>query len=266
LASREFHPADTIVKVGRTAIGGRDIVFMAGPCAIESEKQLLAIARKVKESGATILRGGAFKPRTSPYAFQGLGEKGLKILKKVGEMTGLATVTEVIDPAHVPLVCRYADMLQIGTRNMQNFNLLRAAGKAKKPVLLKRGMNAQLDEFLMSAEYILAGGNPNVVLCERGIRTFTEYARNTLDLNIVPVLKTLTHLPVVVDPSHGTGLRDIVRPMARAGIAAGADGVAIEVHTQPERSVSDAAQTVTPGEFARIVAECRQIAGVLGRE
>ena len=266
LASREFHKKDTIVKVGNVEIGGREVIFIAGPCAVESEKQMIEVAFAVKKAGAKILRGGAFKPRTSPYSFQGLGEKGLKILKKAGKETDLPTVTEVVDPADVNIVSRYVDMLQIGTRNMQNFNLLRAVGKIGKPVLLKRGMNARLDEFLMSAEYILAEGNSKVVLCERGIRTFTEYTRNTLDLNIVPFLKKETHLPVIVDPSHGTGVREIVRPMARAAIAAGADGLIVEVHPQPNKSVSDASQTISPDDFAILVSESKAIAQAIARE
>jgi 3-deoxy-7-phosphoheptulonate synthase len=265
MASREFHPENTVIKVKNAEIGGNNIVFMAGPCAIESEKQIIGIAEKVKKAGCQILRGGAFKPRTSPYAFQGLGEKGLKYLHKAGRETGLAVITEVMDTAELDLVARYADILQLGTRNMQNYKLLKACGRIDKPVLLKRGMSALFDEFLMSAEYIMSEGNYNVILCERGIRTFVEYTRNTLDLNIVPVLKETTHLPVIVDVSHGTGLRKIVRPMARAAIAAGADGVMIEAHTDPEKSVSDAAQTVDIAELIRIVAETREIAALLGR-
>ncbi len=264
-ASREFHPEDTVIKVDDVSIGGSKIVIMAGPCAIESEKQIIEIAYKVKEKGGNILRGGAFKPRTSPYAFQGLGEKGLKYLKKAKKETGLVTISEVMDTAEVSLVAKYVDILQIGTRNMQNYKLLKAVGKTRKPVLLKRGMASYFDEFLMSAEYILSEGNQNVILCERGIRTFVEYTRNTLDLNIIPVLKSMTHLPVIVDASHGTGIRKIVRPMSRAAIAAGADGLIVETHTQPEKSVSDAAQTVDPEEFGRIVEESRAIARVIGR-
>jgi 3-deoxy-7-phosphoheptulonate synthase len=265
LASREFHPADTVVTVDGVRIGGKEIVLMAGPCTIESEKQIVEIARLLKKNGAHVLRGGAFKPRTSPYAFQGLGEKGLKYLRRAKQETGLVTVTEVMDTAEVDLVARYADILQIGTRNMQNYKLLKAVGKTRKPVLLKRGMTAYFDEFLMCAEYILSEGNPNVILCERGIRTFADHTRNTLDLNIVPVLKYTTHLPVIVDPSHGTGVRRIVRPMARAAVASGADGLMLEVHTNPERSLSDAAQTIDIPEFAQIAADVRGISMVLGR-
>lgn len=264
-ASREFHPEDTVIKVDNVAIGGPEVIVMAGPCAIESEKQIIEIAHLVKERGGHILRGGAFKPRTSPYAFQGLGEKGLQYLKKAKKETGLVTISEVMDTAEVALVAKYVDILQIGTRNMQNFKLLKAVGKTRKPVLLKRGMSSYFDEFLMSAEYIMSEGNQNVILCERGIRTFVEYTRNTLDLNIIPVLKSTTHLPVVVDASHGTGIRKIVRPMSRAAVAAGADGIVIETHTHPEKSVSDAAQTVDLDEFGRIVAESKAIARVIGR-
>ncbi len=264
-ASREFHPEDTIVKVDDVNIGGPEIIIMGGPCSIESEKQIVEIAHKVKEKGARILRGGAFKPRTSPYAFQGLGEKGLKFLKKAKKETGLVTISEVMDTSEVALVAKYVDILQIGTRNMQNFKLLKAVGKTNKPVLLKRGMSSYFDEFLMSAEYIMSEGNHNVILCERGIRTFVEYTRNTLDLNIIPVLKMTTHLPVVVDASHGTGIRKIVRPMSRAAVAAGADGLVVETHTHPEKSFSDAAQTVDLEEFGRIVTESKAIAKVIGR-
>jgi 3-deoxy-7-phosphoheptulonate synthase len=264
-ASREFHPDDTVIKVDNVSIGGPEVIVMAGPCAIESEKQIIEIAHLVKERGGHILRGGAFKPRTSPYAFQGLGEKGLKYLKKAKEETGLVTISEVMDTAEVALVAKYVDILQIGTRNMQNFKLLKAVGKTRKPVLLKRGMSSYFDEFLMSAEYIMSEGNYNVILCERGIRTFVEYTRNTLDLNIIPMLKAMTHLPVVVDASHGTGVRKIVRPMSRAAIAAGADGIVVETHTNPEKSVSDAAQTVDLEEFGRIVTESKAIARVIGR-
>ena len=249
LVSREFHPEDTVVDVNGIPIGGGQPVVIAGPCSVESEKQIVEVAQAVKERGAHLLRGGAYKPRTSPYSFQGLGEEGLKLLKKAKEETGLGIVTEVLEPNDVPLVAEYADMLQIGARNMQNYQLLKAVGKCQKPVLLKRGMSATLTEFLLSAEYILSEGNKQVVLCERGIRTFVDYSRNTLDLNIVPMVKQVSHLPIIVDPSHGTGRRDLVAAMAVAGIAAGADGLIIEVHTHPEMSWSDADQTLSPDEF-----------------
>ncbi len=253
LVSREFNPENTVVHVNGVPIGGGDPVVIAGPCSVESEKQIIEVAQAVKEKGAHLLRGGAYKPRTSPYSFQGLGEEGLKLLKKAKEETGLGIVTEVLEPKDVPLVAEYADMLQIGARNMQNYQLLKAVGKCQKPVLLKRGMSATLTEFLLSAEYILSEGNKQVVLCERGIRTFVEYTRNTLDLNIVPMVKQVSHLPIIVDPSHGTGRRELVAAMAIAGIAAGADGLIIEVHTHPEQSWSDADQTLSPDEFGRLM-------------
>ncbi len=253
LVSREFHPENTVVTVNDVTIGNGQPVVIAGPCSVESEKQIIEVAREVKRRGAHLLRGGAYKPRTSPYSFQGLGEEGLKLLKKAKEETGLGIVTEVLEPNDVPLVAEYADMLQIGARNMQNYQLLKAVGKCKKPVLLKRGMSATLTEFLLSAEYILSEGNSQVVLCERGIRTFVEYTRNTLDLNIVPMVKQVSHLPIIVDPSHGTGKRELVAAMAIAGIAAGADGLIIEVHTHPEMSWSDADQTLSPDEFGRLM-------------
>ena len=253
LVSREFHPENTIVTVNGISIGSGQPVVIAGPCSVESEKQIIEIAKAVKNRGAHLLRGGAYKPRTSPYSFQGLGEEGLKLLKKAKDETGLGIVTEVLEPNDVPLVAEYADMLQIGARNMQNYQLLKAVGKCKKPVLLKRGMSATLTEFLLSAEYILSEGNAQVVLCERGIRTFVEYTRNTLDLNIVPMVKQVSHLPIIVDPSHGTGKRELVAAMAIAGIAAGADGLIIEVHTHPEMSWSDADQTLSPDEFGRLM-------------
>ncbi len=253
LVSREFHPENTIVTVSGVSIGNGQPAVIAGPCSVESEQQIIEIAREVKRRGAHLLRGGAYKPRTSPYSFQGLGEEGLKLLQKAKEETGLGIVTEVLEPNDVPLVAEYADMLQIGARNMQNYQLLKAVGKCKKPVLLKRGMSATLTEFLLSAEYILSEGNSQVVLCERGIRTFVEYTRNTLDLNIVPMVKQVSHLPIIVDPSHGTGKRELVAAMAIAGIAAGADGLIIEVHTHPEMSWSDADQTLSPDEFGRLM-------------
>ncbi|HIH42806.1 TPA: 3-deoxy-7-phosphoheptulonate synthase [Candidatus Woesearchaeota archaeon] len=265
LASRDFHPHDTIIDVNGVKIGGKELIIMAGPCAVESEAQICGIAKEVKKLGAQILRGGAFKPRSSPYAFQGLEGEGLKHLAKAREQTGLPIITEVLDTHEVPLVAEYADILQIGTRNMQNFKLLKAVGKQKKPVLLKRGMSATLEEFLMAAEYIMSEGNHNVILCERGIRTFNTYTRNTLDLAIVPVLKKLTHLPIVVDPSHGTGKYDLVIPMSRAAVAAGCDGLIIECHTEPEKSVSDADQTISPKRLAELIKEIKPIAAAVGK-
>jgi 3-deoxy-7-phosphoheptulonate synthase len=265
LVSREFHPADTIVSVGGVPVGGARIVVIAGPCAVESLEQTMTIAREVKSRGADMLRGGAFKPRTSPYAFQGLGEEGLRILAAARDATGLPVVTEVLDTAHVELVAAFADCLQIGARNMQNFELLKKAGRTGKPVLLKRGMSATLEEFLLAAEYVLAEGNPNVVLCERGIRTFTDFTRNTLDLSVVPAVERLSHLPIVVDPSHGTGRRDKVVPMSRASIAAGADGIAVEVHHKPAEALSDGPQALTPDMFGELMSQIRPIAEAVGR-
>jgi len=265
LVSREFHPEDTIVSVGGVLVGGTRIVVIAGPCAVESLDQTVTIAREVKARGADLLRGGAFKPRTSPYAFQGLGEEGLRILASAREATGLPVVTEVLDTAHVELVAAYADCLQIGARNMQNFELLKKAGKTGKPVLLKRGMSATLEEFLLAAEYVLAEGNPNVVLCERGIRTFTDFTRNTLDLSVVPAVERLSHLPIVVDPSHGTGRRDKVVPMSRASIAAGADGIVVEVHHKPGEALSDGPQALTVDMFGELMSQIRPIAAAVGR-
>jgi 3-deoxy-7-phosphoheptulonate synthase len=265
LVSREFHPEDTVVSMGGVPIGGGKLAVIAGPCAVESLDQTLAVARAVKEAGASILRGGAFKPRTSPYAFQGLGEEGLRILAAARDATGLPVVTEVLDTANVDLVARYADGLQIGARNMQNFELLKMVGRKGKPVLLKRGMSATLEEFLLAAEYVMAEGNPNVVLCERGVRTFADHTRNTLDLSIVPAVERLSHLPIVVDPSHGTGRRDKVAPMSCAAVAAGADGLIIEVHNKPEEALSDGPQALTPALFADLMARIRPIASAVGR-
>jgi 3-deoxy-7-phosphoheptulonate synthase len=265
LASREVRPEGSRIKVGNVEIGGKRIVVAAGPCAVESEAQVEAAADAVKEAGAHMLRGGAFKPRTSPYSFQGLGEEGLKILRRAADAHGLAVVSEVMDSQQVPLVARYADILQLGARNMQNFSLLREVGRIDKPVLLKRGMAATIEEWLMSAEHILSHGNSQVILCERGIRTFETYTRNTLDLNAIPVVKELTHLPVIVDPSHGTGIRNKVAPMARASIAAGADGLIIEVHHDPDHALSDGAQSLYPEQFDELVRQIRTIANVLGR-
>lgn len=265
LASRDFHPQDTVVKLNGVAIGGQQLIVMAGPCAVENREQLLETAHAVKEAGAQVLRGGAFKPRTSPYSFQGLGEEGLKILAEAREQTGLLIVTEVMDPQLVLLVTTYADILQIGARNMQNYALLHAAGEAQRPVLLKRGMMSTVEEMLMAAEYILSHGNNRVILCERGIRTFETYTRNTLDINAVPLLKLLSHLPVVADPSHGTGRWELVAPVARAAVAAGADGLIIEVHPRPEEALSDGAQSLKPSRFAALVEGLKPIAEAVGR-
>ena len=265
LASREFKPEKSVIRVNGVSIGGENIPIMAGPCAVESREQILETALKVKEAGATILRGGAFKPRSSPYSFQGLKEKGLEMLAEAKEKTGLSIVTEVMTPEHVPLVGKVADILQIGTRNMQNYALLEAAGKYKKPVLLKRGMMATLEEFLMAAEYILSNGNPNVILCERGIRTFEKYTRNTLDLTAVPLLKELSHLPVCVDPSHATGSRSLITPVSKAAVAAGVDALLIEVHPHPEKALSDGAQSLTPEAFSKFMKELRPVAEAVKR-
>jgi 3-deoxy-7-phosphoheptulonate synthase len=266
LVSREFHPGDTVVSMGGVPIGGPRIVVIAGPCAVESLEQTLTVAREVKRKGASLLRGGAFKPRTSPYSFQGLGEEGLRILAAARDETGLPVVTEVLDTASVDLVARFADGLQIGARNMQNFELLKQVGRTGKPVLLKRGMSAMLEEFLLAAEYVLAEGNPGVVLCERGVRTFADHTRNTLDLSVVPAVERLSHLPIIVDPSHGTGRRDKVTPMACAAVAAGADGLIVEVHNRPEEALSDGPQALTPELFADLMARVRPIAAAVGRE
>jgi 3-deoxy-7-phosphoheptulonate synthase len=265
LVSREVKPEDTVLDVGGARLGGQAIAVIAGPCSVESKEQLLAAADGARRHGATFLRGGAFKPRTSPYEFQGLGEEGLKLLALAREATGLKVVTEVMDAEDLAVCAEYADVLQIGARNMQNFSLLRKLGAVKKPVLLKRGPSATLREFLMAAEYILAHGNYQVALCERGIRTFETMTRNTLDLNAVPVLKALTHLPVVVDPSHGIGLRKYVPAMARAGIAAGADGLIVEIHPCPEQALSDGQQSLSIAEFGELMRQVRIIAGALER-
>lgn len=268
LVSRQFKSENTLVRVGEdVVIGGEEIVVMAGPCAVETEEQILKIASAVAASGAKILRGGAFKPRTAPYSFQGLGEEGLKLLAIAREETGLKIVTEVMSDRDVELVYEYADMLQVGTRNMQNFSLLKELGKIDKPVLLKRGMSATVEEWLLAAEYIVSSGNHRVVLCERGIRTFETYTRFTLDLSAVPLVKQLSHLPVVVDPSHGTGRRELVIPMAKAAIAAGADGLMIEVHHDPENSwTGDGRQSLLPDQFDLMMKELRPLAAVLGRK
>ncbi|SHJ21503.1 3-deoxy-7-phosphoheptulonate synthase [Desulfofundulus thermosubterraneus] len=266
LASRAFHPEDSVVMVGDLAIGGEEIHVMAGPCAVESREQLLEAARQVKAAGATILRGGAYKPRTSPYSFQGLEEEGLKLLAEARELTGLKVVTEVMDVRTLPLVAEYADILQIGARNMQNFFLLREVARVDKPVLLKRGLSCTIEEWLMAAEYIMSGGNQRVILCERGIRTFENYTRNTLDLTAVPVVKYLSHLPVVVDPSHGIGKWQFVPTMARAAVAAGADGLLIEVHPNPAEALCDGPQSLTPENFAHMMKELRSVARAVNRQ
>jgi len=265
LASREFHPQDTIVAVNGVSIGGQEVIVMAGPCAVESRKQILETARAVKEAGAHVLRGGAFKPRTSPYSFQGLGKEGLRLLAAAREETGLPVITEVMDPQMVPLVAAYADILQIGARNMQNYALLHAVGEAQRPVLLKRGMMSTIEELLMATEYILSHGNDRIILCERGIRTFEPYTRNTCDISAVPLLKQLSHLPVVVDPSHGTGKWELVEPVSRAAVAAGADGLLIEVHPHPEEALSDGAQSLKPARFADLMRGLRPVAAAVGR-
>jgi 3-deoxy-7-phosphoheptulonate synthase len=265
LASRDMHPQDTLVSLDGVKIGGPQIVIMAGPCSVETREQIIETAIAVKEAGAHALRGGAFKPRSSPYSFQGLGEEGLELLAEARQVTGLPIVTEVMSPDQIPLVMRYADMLQIGARNMQNYALLQAVGKANHPVLLKRGMMSTIEELLMSAEYILSNGNSRVVLCERGIRTFEKYTRNTTDINAVPVIKQLSHLPVVLDPSHGTGKWEYVAAVARAGVAAGADGLIIEVHPHPEEAWSDGGQSLKPEKFAQLVTDIKKIAEAVGR-
>lgn len=265
LVNRDFHPADSIIDVDGVPIGGNAVVVMAGPCTVENEDQLLQSAEIVKNAGVKILRGGAYKPRTSPYTFQGMGEEGLKILAKAKQQTGLKIVTEVMDAAEADLVAEYSDILQVGARNMQNTKLLRALSKIKKPILLKRGFAATLTEFLMSAEYLLSGGNDQVILCERGIRTFVEYTRNTLDLNIIPAIKLLSHLPIIVDPSHGTGRYDFIIPMSRAAIAAGADGLIVEMHPNPEEAISDGEQSLKPEKLKQLMTECDLIAKAVGR-
>jgi 3-deoxy-7-phosphoheptulonate synthase len=270
LVSRDAKEEDSVLRIptpaGEVVVGGKHIAMVAGPCAVESEEQCFAIAERVKKTGVRLFRGGAYKPRTSPYSFQGLGEAGLKILAKVRAKYGFGIVTEAIDNESLDLVEEYADVIQIGARNMQNFSLLKRAGRAKKPVLLKRGMSATLDEFLMAAEYILSEGNYNVMLCERGVRTFSDHSRNTLDLTIVPAVKKRSHLPILVDPSHGTGRRHKVLPLSRAAVAVGADGLLVEVHHEPDKALSDGMQSILPEEFAVLAEEVRQIAAVLHRD
>jgi len=266
IASREYHPDDTLIPLNGIMVGGPDLAIIAGPCSVESREQIIETAHAVREAGATALRGGAFKPRSSPYAFQGLGEEGLRYLAEAREATGLPIVTEVMDPQLVPLVCQYADVLQIGARNMQNYTLLHAVGESQHPVLLKRGMSSTIEELLMSAEYILSHGNMRVMVCERGIRTFETYTRNTFDINAIPVLKRLSHLPVIADPSHGVGRWEYVESVALAAIAAGADGLILEVHPEPEQALSDGQQSLKPERFAALVAKVRQLAPVVGRQ
>jgi 3-deoxy-7-phosphoheptulonate synthase len=266
LASRNFRPEGSVVELGKgVSIGGTEIVAAAGPCAVESAAQIDEIAEKVARAGAKLLRGGAFKPRSSPYSFQGLGEEGLKLMRAAADDNGLLVVSEVMDPSQIDVMLPYVDVMQVGARNMQNYYLLRALGEIKKPVLLKRGMSATIEELLLSAEYIMSGGNYNVILCERGIRTFDTYMRNTMDIAAIPVIKQLSHLPVVADPSHGTGRRDKVGAMARASVAVGADGLLIEVHQDPERALSDGAQSLYPDQFSQLMAEARMIAPAVGR-
>ncbi|MGE5509515.1 MAG: 3-deoxy-7-phosphoheptulonate synthase [Chitinophagales bacterium] len=265
LAGREFRNEPTVVEVGGVRLGGAETVVIAGPCAVENRAQVLEAAEAVKAAGARILRGGAFKPRTSPYAFQGLGEEGLRLLAEAREQTGLPVVTEVLNPNEVELVARYVDMLQVGARNMQNFTLLSAVGQAGKPVMLKRGLSATVEEWLLAAEYILREGNQAVVLCERGIRTYETATRNTLDLSAIPLVKQLSHLPVIVDPSHAAGKWRLVPPLAKAGLAAGADGLMIEVHPHPDQALSDGPQSLTPANFAGLMAELQPLAAALGR-
>jgi 3-deoxy-7-phosphoheptulonate synthase len=269
LASVDFHPGPTVVAVGAgpgaVQFGAGRVPVIAGPCAVESAEQIAEVAAAARAAGASLLRGGAFKPRTSPYSFQGLGEEGLRILARGRELTGMPVVTEVMTPEAVPLVEQWADCLQIGARNMQNYNLLQACGRARKPVLLKRALSGTIEELLMAAEYVLANGNPDVILCERGIRTYERATRNTLDLSAVPVLHELSHLPVIVDPSHGTGKRSLVEPMALAAVAAGADGLIVEVHPHPERALSDGPQSLTPRMFAALMEKVRAVAGAVGR-
>src|SRR6202522_2491393 len=266
LASRNFRPEGSIVELGKgVSIGGAEVIVAAGPCAVESAEQIGEIAGRVARAGAKLLRGGAFKPRSSPYSFQGLGEQGLKLLREAADKNGLLVVSEVMDPSQIEMMLPYVDVMQVGARNMQNYHLLRALGESSKPVLLKRGMSATIEELLLSAEYIMSGGNYKVMLCERGIRTFDTYMRNTMDIAAIPVIKQLSHLPVVADPSHGTGRRDKVGAMARAAVAAGADGLLIEVHENPERALSDGAQSLYPDQFDQLMDEVRMIAPAVGR-
>jgi 3-deoxy-7-phosphoheptulonate synthase len=266
LVARSFRPEGTVVKFKRgVSIGGDEVVLMAGPCSVESRDQIFAVAESVARSGAKFLRGGAFKPRSSPYSFQGMGEDGLKLMREAADQFGMLVVSEVMEISQIPLMLPYVDLLQVGARNMQNFNLLRELGKVRKPVLLKRGIAATIEELLLSAEYLMAGGNYDVIVCERGIRTFETYTRNTMDISAIPIVKKLSHLPILADPSHGTGRRDKVSPMGRAAIAAGADGLLIEVHNCPDKALSDGAQSLYPEQFAKLMGELRVIAPAVGR-
>lgn len=265
LASRTFRPDGTVVKVGSVEFGGERIVAMAGPCSIENRDQIERVAEMVSKAGATVIRGGAFKPRSSPWSFQGLGEEGLRLIRTAADRNGLLVISEVMDASQLSMMCDYVDILQVGARNMQNFNLLKAIGTTSKPVLLKRGISATIEELLLSAEYILSGGNYDVILCERGIRTFETYTRNTMDISAIPVVKKLSHLPMAADPSHGTGRRDKVLPMARAAVAAGADAILVEVHHDPDHALSDGAQSLRPEQFAELMSQLRIIAQVVGR-
>jgi 3-deoxy-7-phosphoheptulonate synthase len=266
LYSRNYKKENTVININGVNIGGKKIIFIAGPCAVDNLDNTTKTAEAIKKSGASFLRGGAFKPRTSPYSFQGLGEEGLQILAKAGKKSDIKIISEVMDTKDIELIERYVDIIQIGARNMQNFHLLKAVGRAAKPVLLKRGLSSNFNEFLMAAEYIMEKGNKNIILCERGIRTFVEYTRNTLDLSIIPALKKETHLPVIVDPSHGTGRKDLIIPMSKAAIAAGADGLIIEVHPDPEKAISDKEQTLNLAQFAQLIKEIKPIAKAVGRD
>jgi 3-deoxy-7-phosphoheptulonate synthase len=267
LASRQFRPEGTIVQIGKgIGVGGEEVVVMAGPCSIESPEQIETVAALVSKLGVRVLRGGAFKPRTSPYSFQGLGPKGLEYMRRAADKYDMVVVSEVMDHTQIPLMLEYVDILQVGARNMQNYNLLKELGKVSRPILLKRGISATIEELLLSAEYIMAGGNYNIILCERGIRTFESYTRNTLDVSAIPVIKKLSHLPIIADPSHGTGRRDKVPPMARAAVAAGADGLLIEVHNDPEKALSDGAQSLFPPQVEQLMKELRMIAPAVGRK
>jgi 3-deoxy-7-phosphoheptulonate synthase len=265
LASRTFRSESSVVRVGDVEIGGKDVVLMAGPCTIESEEQMVRTAAAVRASGAKVMRGGAFKPRTSPYSFQGLGEAGLKLMRRVADAHGLLVISEILDKSQISLMDPYVDIYQVGARNMQNYPLLRELGRVERPVLVKRGLAATVDEWLMSAEYVISGGNDRVLVCERGVRAYETYTRNTLDLNAVAVAKSLSHLPVIVDPSHAAGLRDKVVPLARAAVAAGADGLLIEVHYDPERAICDGPQSLFPDQFAELAGQIRLIAEAVGR-
>ena len=265
LASRHFKPGGSVIRIKDVEIGGDKLVIMAGPCSVENRDQIEMSAEIVAKGGAKVIRGGAFKPRSSPYSFQGLGEEGLKMLREAADRNGLLVISEVMDQSQLPLLCEYSDILQIGARNMQNFNLLRAVGNVRTPALLKRGIAATIEELLLSAEYILSGGNYDVILCERGIRTYETFLRNTMDISAIPAVKKLSHLPIIADPSHGTGKREFVLPMARAAVAAGADGLLVEVHPDPDRAVSDGAQTLKPAQFDEMMRQCRLIAQAVGR-